>query len=518
MFRTLRNLPLRTKLVLSVSGVLAALAAFILVFIPTRMEQLSREWSERRAAGYASLLATSAVSSLEFQDEQSATTLLQTIASASDAVYAVLRLENGTPLASWKPENVVELAVTPKNEPIVVYQGGRLHVVAAVRTPSGDTGLLALGFSLSELEDQTRANVRVVAMAIGVAFLVALAIIFGLGTVLVRPIRRMMEVSLSIARGDLVTAEQALGGTALEQRKDEVGRLAGAFAEMLVFMRGATTKLHSSAEVLTHHVTELSSASSRQNHVINRQALALQQTQSTARDIQQTSRIAAERAREVLVVAQQADEAGRSGAEAIEQTLQVFNQIRARVENISERILKLDESMRQIGGITDTVKDLADQTNILALNAGIEAARSGDHGRGFTVVAREMRNLATQSLEATGQVQKILAGVDQAMQGAVGMTREGVKGISEGLVQMKGSGESLREVSELLRQASGAVREIATAVEQQNAGFQQVFTSVTEFSELMDQSLDSIHTTNSVVDSISSVSGTVAEVAGRYQV
>src|SRR5205823_5185129 len=124
---------------------------------------------------------------------------------------------------------------------------------------------------------------------------------------------------------------------------------------------------------------------------------------------------------------------------------------------------------RQIRGITETVKDLADQSNMLALNAAIEAVRSGEHGKGFAVVAREIRSLADQSIQATNRVRDILEDLGATIEGAVSITERGKQKMESSIALVRTSGDSLRELSGIVKDTSSAVRQIAAAVSQQNA-------------------------------------------------
>ena len=172
----------------------------------------------------------------------------------------------------------------------------------------------------------------------------------------------------------------------------------------------------------------------------------------------------------MLKVAERADDIGRSGEQAIEQTLGGLTEIRSQVDAIAQKIGELAERTRQIGLITETVKDLADQSNMLALNAAIEAVRSGEHGKGFSVVAREIRSLADQSIQATNRVREILEDITAAIRTAVAITEKGSQKMESSLIQVRTSGENLRELSGIVKENSAAVRQIAAAVNQQNAG------------------------------------------------
>src|SRR5204863_3969142 len=163
------------------------------------------------------------------------------------------------------------------------------------------------------------------------------------------------------------------------------------------------------------------------------------ETQATAQEIKQTSQLAAQKAESVLKVAEHADSVGRSGETAIEHSLGGLTDIRAQFQEVARCIRELNERTIQIGGITQTVKDLADQSNMLALNAAIEAVRSGEHGKGFAVVAREIRSLADQSIQATNRAREILEDISGSIRGSVAMTARSSQKIEGGLAQSQHS-------------------------------------------------------------------------------
>jgi methyl-accepting chemotaxis protein len=249
----------------------------------------------------------------------------------------------------------------------------------------------------------------------------------------------------------------------------------------------------------------------------HRYAAALQQTQSTANEIHQTSLVASQKAEAVLLVAARADELGRTGEAAIHESLHGFSELRNQVKEIEEQINALGLQTRQIGGITETVKGLADQSHMLALNAAIEAVRSGEHGKGFGVVAREIRALADQSIRATSQVRELLEDVSQAIANTVRISEEGLLRMEEGLTQVRQSGDTLRALSTIVQDSSASVRQIAHTVSQQTTGIEQIFAAVSELNTLMDDTLKGITATRNSVESLQRLSEQVSEVVRDYR-
>jgi methyl-accepting chemotaxis protein len=187
------------------------------------------------------------------------------------------------------------------------------------------------------------------------------------------------------------------------------------------------------------------------------------------------------------------------------------------VQEIAQRIQSLWASTQQIGAITKTVKELADRSNMLALNAAIEAVRSGQNGKGFSVVAREIRSLADQSIEATLRVREILEAVGHAMAETVNITQRNAEREQSGLEQVRATGESLRELSSLIRDNASAVRQMVAAVSQQDLGIAQILGAVTELSKMMEDTETELSATKNAAVTLDEVSRTLTEVVTRYR-
>jgi methyl-accepting chemotaxis protein len=220
----------------------------------------------------------------------------------------------------------------------------------------------------------------------------------------------------------------------------------------------------------------------------------------------------------VLQHAARAEQVSRTGESAVTQSLEALKAIRAQVEEIAMRISRLGDQAVQIGNVTQTVKDIADQSNMLALNAAIEAVRSGEHGRGFAVVAREMRNLADQSIHATKQVREMLDEIGAAIREAVSITEKGVQRIDAGLSQVKTSGTTLSELSGIVKDNSFAVRQISAAVGQQNAGITQIFGAVSDQSKMMDENVTRLGATEESLRALKDAATSLVALVEQFRV
>ncbi|MBI5546384.1 MAG: methyl-accepting chemotaxis protein [Deltaproteobacteria bacterium] len=353
------------------------------------------------------------------------------------------------------------------------------------------------------------------AMLFGLGFL--LSMLFGVALSqwtqrqMVVPLNRLREITTRIAeRGDL-SQEIAI------HSHDEIGELGDSFTKMVQRLRTISQDLRGAIQRLDESAALLAESTSAQHQMAARQASALHETLITTQEMKQSASLAAEQATGMLLLAERADEIGKSGEQAIEQSLTLLGTMREQTGEIASRILGLGERTSKIGTITDAVRELADQSNLLALNAAIEAARAGEHGRGFAVVAQEIRVLADQSILATKQVQGLLGEIGGAIGAVVDVSEGYARSMESGVGQMRSSGEKLRELSSIVRENVAAIRQIAAAVGQQTTGINEVFGAIHELTAISDETAKTVQTTDSAAAVVQQVTRQVADVVKSYQ-
>jgi len=521
---------LRAKLVALVTALLAVVVGVLLAFLLRKLDTQAAVWMERRATGVAAMLASAVAPGVEFNDPDAPGETLESLASAPGALYAEVRRPDGTRLAGWRAElakggGLPQELPPAAREPQVLVREGALHVGVQVPLKNGGFGTLYLGFSLEELERARASNLTfALLLALGV-FVLGTGAAFLLGTVLVRPIRQISQVARQIAQGSLGDAERGLGGAAViaemaasdEVEADEVRQLAGAFARMLVALRDTNSALRDSSVRLSASVSELVTSTSEQQQSVGQQAQAIQRTVSMAEECRRASLQAAGEAASVLAVASRASTLGQTGEASLALTVEGLGQIRRQVEEIAGKIGELGQGTQRIAKIAETVKDLADQSAIVALNAAIEAARAGEQGRSFAVVARELRKLANQSGTGAKSVQSVLLEFTRSMVQAVSITEDGSHRIQEGLGQVSASGQHLRDLSTMVGDSARAVQQIASTVDTQNAAIEHLFDSTSALSRMMQDTVHRIELTNRTAAVVQEVSRVVSEVAQRYR-
>jgi methyl-accepting chemotaxis protein len=215
-------------------------------------------------------------------------------------------------------------------------------------------------------------------------------------------------------------------------------------------------------------------------------ATAGEEMSATSGDIAQNCQMAAEGA-------QRASQAAQNGAEVVATTVAVMVQIADKVQNSARTVTSLGERSDQIGAIIGTIEDIADQTNLLALNAAIEAARAGEQGRGFAVVADEVRALAERTTRATREIGEMIKAIQNETKTAVTAMEQGVHQVEAGTIEAEKSGHALQDILQQINDVAMQVNQIATAAEEQTATTCGISNNMQQITEVVHKTSQGAH-------------------------
>lgn len=331
--------------------------------------------------------------------------------------------------------------------------------------------------------------------------------------------RRVARVAERIAAGDWDMRAE-VGG------EDELAALGAAFDNMTGQMRAtieteqtARSQLETLFRAMSETVNSLAAATAQilsstteQAAGVQQQAAAVAETVTTVNEVLQMSDEAARRARAVSESAQRVLQSGTAGRKAVEETIQVLDSVHQWAESMAGNILELAEQAQAIGEIIATVNEIAEQTNILALNAAIEASRAGEHGKGFSVVASEVKALAGQSKRATAQVRQILGDIQKATNSAVIATEEGTKSVGDAIKVAAQAGETIRMLADNVSESSDTATQIAATSEQQVAGMTQIHQAMKNIDVVTNQNLTATKQTEHAAQDLSRLGGRLKEM------
>jgi len=330
-------------------------------------------------------------------------------------------------------------------------------------------------------------------------------------TRITRPLEQLRNAAASIAAGDL-TARVEMTGTA------EVSDLAVSFYAMIEQLQATLADLRESSQALEGGAHDILGSVSRQAAMSAQQAAAINETSTTASEISQTSKQATAHADSVIEMTKRSDELSHEGLQTVEEAVRASASLGEQVNRIAGTMAGLAERTLQVGEIITSVKDLAEQSNLLALNASIEATKAGEHGRGFAVVALEMRNLAEQSRQAAVQIRSILQEIQRSAREASAATDEGSKRASAAMTLSRSAGEAIEGLATVIRESAVAARQIANNTRQQTIGVDQMVVAITELSRAINESADGTRRIESGTVLLTQISKRLAEAVRRYRV
>jgi methyl-accepting chemotaxis protein len=371
---------------------------------------------------------------------------------------------------------------------------------------------IAQGASVQKSADSKFKSTRALVIAfllIGLAAAAALAVL--LVRNIVPRVREYAGFTHEVAKGDLTARVDAKG-------HDELADLGGSLNEMVENLAGMSGQVLSGAESISAAAGQILTSVNEQTAGANEQSAAINQTTTATEEIRASAGLAAEKAEEVAAQALDAVRVSQEGSEAVDAIVAGMSDIREKVEAIASDVQALSEQTAQIEEITGAVNDLADQSNLLALNATIEAARAGEQGKGFAVVADQVRNLAEQSKEATGQVQTILEEIERATRAAVVAAQQGTEVVEHGTRLAERAGEIIAQLAQANGIAAQSAEQIAASVSQQNAGMDQISQGMQETSRATDEFVNGIQQSQQAAESLNQLAGNLQQLAAQYNV
>ncbi len=322
-------------------------------------------------------------------------------------------------------------------------------------------------------------------------------------------LRTMAEATHKIAAGDLTVEVKP------RSSQDVLG---AAFVSMRDKLRGVTGEMKESVNVLSTSAQQIVATTAQVAAGAAETATAVSETTTTVEEVKQTAQLAAQKAKSVSENAQKAAQVAQSGKKSMEESVDGMKRIREQMESVAESIVRLSDQGQAIGEIMITVNDLAEQSNLLAVNASIEAAKAGEHGKGFAVVAQEVRTLAEQSKQATAQVRSILSDIQKATTAAVMATEQGSKTVEAGVKQSILAGESVQKLTDSIAEAAQAATQIAASSQQQMVGMDQVAQAMESIKTASAQNVASTRQTESAAQNMKELGRRLAELVSVYKV
>jgi methyl-accepting chemotaxis protein len=336
-----------------------------------------------------------------------------------------------------------------------------------------------------------------------VAFFIVRSITVGMSR-MVTLIQQIAANNLAVEDMQIVSQDEiGSAGKALNQMKNSL-------REMIQSIASTAEHVASASEEISSSATQQAQGSETQKDQTSQVATAMQEMSSTVLQVSDNSNKAAEAARK-------AADTAKHGGSIVEETLTKMRRIAESVGATAKKMEELGKSSDQIGRIIGVIDDIADQTNLLALNAAIEAARAGEQGRGFAVVADEVRKLAERTTTATKEIAQMIKNIQDETKVAVTAMEAGTKQVEEGVTSTATAGDSLRQIIDMSNQVGEMITHIATAATEQSSATEQVNNNMDQIAQLVKEAAVGAQQSAKACQDLSGLALDLQKMVGGFQ-
>lgn len=323
-------------------------------------------------------------------------------------------------------------------------------------------------------------------------------------------VRDLEQAATRLADGDLTVQANVRG-------KDELAHIARAFNGLSERFRHSLGQVSTSTAELAAAAGELSTVSEQTNRGIGQQQSGTDQVATAMHEMTATVQEVARNTVTAADAARQADGVAQSGAAEVRQTVAAINALAAEVDRAAQVIQKLSGDSKRIGVVSDVIRGIAEQTNLLALNAAIEAARAGEQGRGFAVVADEVRTLASRTQQSTQEIQETIQQLQAGADEAVSVMVRGRSQAQASVDQAARAGGSLESIAAAVSRITDLNAQIASAAEEQSAVVEDISRNIVAISQIGAQTATGAHQTASASVDLSRLAGQLQALVGRFR-
>jgi len=388
-------------------------------------------------------------------------------------------------------------------------------ITAPVNVRGKHWGGFRIGFSMQQSDAALAALRNTVIWNMLVVLLVAAITNYFVVSYFMRPLRRVTEAAERMSEGQLDQTVEI-------ESQDEIGTLAKAFnrmtQEIVKSLQGEVEKsnrlvirVKEAIQQLSTSANELMAISTQQSSGATEQASAVQEATTTSEEIAVTARQVAEIALRVETQSEQASTASAGGTQAVANATGGMARLKEQVQSIAGAMLELGENSQKIGGIVDIIDEISDQTNLLSLNAAIEAAGAGEAGKRFSIVANEVKRLAERTVDATGQIKALVDQIQKATNSTIMLTEEGTKGVDAANQLVAQVSEALTHIHATIEETTGAAREIKLSTQQQTTASEQMAETIAEVRDVAAQVATGAQETASAITELTNLAETLRE-------
>jgi methyl-accepting chemotaxis protein len=382
--------------------------------------------------------------------------------------------------------------------------------VAFCRVPGGHTYVVGMDATVMKAEAEA---LRWPGLSVYLAASVmGLFIAFFIGRAIAEPVTRMTQAAREVAQGDVSLSEVDVASAG------EVRMMAHSFNEMLGTLRGTVSELLARLEQLSSASRGLTGASADQEHVISQQAAYAQQIAATFEELSRTAEQISSSTEVVESSARRTHEAVAEAMAVVAQVVAGINDIRMEAKGVADAIVGLNQDLQQVSKIAQVINQVAERSDLLALNAALEGTKAGEVGRGFSLVAAEMRKLAENVSASARDIARIVEKVQDSGNEAATKARVGMATSDRGVEVAEQASAVFQRIVELARGTSEAARQITIATRQQRQSSEQAVQGARNVADLVKQGVDATGRTTRIAQDLQNVADSLTVLTSKFKV
>ncbi|SIO95272.1 HAMP domain-containing methyl-accepting chemotaxis protein [Vibrio spartinae] len=362
-----------------------------------------------------------------------------------------------------------------------------------------------------QLKDSTTRSIEVTILLSVLAILLGIVASYLLTIVITKPVQKAVKAANQLADGDLTVN---VGKTS----KDETGLLLAAIQNTAVNLKQMITTISGASTELASASTELATVTEQSSQSIIRQESETEMVATAMNEMTVTVHDVANSASQAAGAADQANQEAESGAGVVQRTITAIHSLSESVTQSSERLSEVEQEVHNISTILDVIRGIAEQTNLLALNAAIEAARAGEQGRGFAVVADEVRSLASRTQDSTQEIQNIIEQLQQGTQSTVAAMNQGKKQATDCVKQADETNETLQAIIHAISVINDMNMQIASASEQQSTVAESINENIVNVRQIAEENAVASDETRQSSGEIARLAEQLNQLVARFKI
>lgn len=366
---------------------------------------------------------------------------------------------------------------------------------------------------VTELESVKSVAFSALFITVGIGLVIALLAFLMVVKAVINPLKQVASRFIEIAEGegDLTVALPVKGN-------DEIAEVSRGFNLFVSKTRDTIQTVIGASAQINSAVHDLSAINTQTSHIIDRQQLETDQVATAMNEMVATVQEVARNVSDAAEAANQANGEANSGQQVVNAAISKIDQLANEVISAAEVLHRVEADSQKVGKVLDVIKDIAEQTNLLALNAAIEAARAGEQGRGFAVVADEVRTLAGRTQKSTEEIQVMIESLQNGTRDAVAVMERGQVMTGETVERANKAGEALLAITGAVDSITNMTAQVASAAEEQNSVAEEINTNIVNISNLSQETGEASQNSGSAVAQLSQLASQLDGAVSRFRV